>query len=383
MLRKSIFRYLIVIALCAAAVLCISGAFAEQRPVPEPNAGLVYCADWQDGFSNLQEDWYKTSGTLSAIDAGTYEAVFTLKNPGDTWNDGSTTFKAVEWTIAPYTPAVAPDIKLSNIPIYDGTPKTQLIKPVMLDGFDDAATYELSGNTQTVVGEYTLTVRGTKNFSFEATKSWFILSPDKIVVDTKNVQKYDDKPIVTLDEGKLKTNVNLDPGLVTSISDHITITVEANTTELTEEEKDQYDKQFNTNIDEAGIYGVVDINLKVEGKPDYIRELLSPIKVELTLSKVNLPGGDYNKKSITVVGFHRDDEAARQMYLSRIDIGRCAVDNSTIYVNFMNDKFSKFAIIDGGPVPPKTGDETPLIIYAASIVLAAGVIWFLIRRRAR
>lgn len=386
MLRKSIFRYLIIIALCAAAVLCASGAFAEERPVPEPNAGLEYCEHLQNGFY-LPNDWYNTAGTLSATDAGTYQAVFTLKNAGDTWTDGSTGPKTVEWTIAPYTPADAPDIQLSNMPIYDGTPKTQLIKPVMLEGFENAATYELSDNTRTDVGEYTLTVTGTKNFAFTATKTWHILSPDKIVVDTTHIESHNNKPVVAFDEGKLKTSVKIDPERVKSTGDKITIKVEATANvNLTDKEKRKFAEQFYTKVDEVDekIYAVVDINISYYVNDKYVapvRKLNRPVETELTAPNRI---GNYIEPTAQVVRFHYDDSSKEDKFTAeKIKPSISVLTPDSAYLIFENDLFSKFAIIDGNPLLPKTGDETPLIIYAASIVLAAGAIWFLIRRRAR
>lgn len=50
---------------------------------------------------NMNSRYISKSGTLSATEAGTYEIVYTLKNPNATWDDGTSMPYTVQWVIAP------------------------------------------------------------------------------------------------------------------------------------------------------------------------------------------------------------------------------------------------------------------------------------------
>lgn len=72
-------------------------------------------------------------------------------------------------------------IELGDMPMYDGTLKTQTVKVVLANGVT-VTDYLVSGNTATEIGAYTLTVTGEGNFEGTATAVWRI-APDLSAID--------------------------------------------------------------------------------------------------------------------------------------------------------------------------------------------------------
>ena len=68
------------------------------------------------------------------------------------------------------------EITLGEALTYTGQEQTQQITSVTVDGL--TVTYDVTGNTGTDAGSYTLTVTGTGNFTGTATKDWSIAKAD-------------------------------------------------------------------------------------------------------------------------------------------------------------------------------------------------------------
>ena len=80
-----------------------------------------------------------------------------------------------DWTIAPKDISNAV-ITLGDTLTYNGQEQTQTVTSVTVDGL--SVTYDVTGNTGTDAGDYTLTITGTGNFTGTATKDWTIAPKD-------------------------------------------------------------------------------------------------------------------------------------------------------------------------------------------------------------
>ena len=100
--------------------------------------------------------------------AGTYTLTVT-----GTGNFTGTATK--DWTIAPKDISNAV-ITLGDTLTYNGQEQTQTVTSVTVDGL--SVTYDVTGNTGTDAGDYTLTITGTGNFTGTATKDWTIAPRD-------------------------------------------------------------------------------------------------------------------------------------------------------------------------------------------------------------
>lgn len=119
----------------------------------------------------LPDDWsWNDPDTTSVGNVGsnTFSATYT---PSDTTNYNTVTKNlTVAVSAKGITNAV---ITLGDALTYTGQQQTQQIASVTVDGMA-VTTYEISGNTGTDAGAYTLTVTGTGNFTGEATQEWSI-----------------------------------------------------------------------------------------------------------------------------------------------------------------------------------------------------------------
>ena len=70
---------------------------AQVVEVPVAASGLVYNGDEQVGVS--ESEYYELSGQFKAVEAGSYEAVASLRE-GCVWSDGTTAPKTIRWSIA-------------------------------------------------------------------------------------------------------------------------------------------------------------------------------------------------------------------------------------------------------------------------------------------
>ena len=81
------------------AYIVLASDKSNSVDLPTANDALVYSGKSQIGFQGFS-DAYTLSGTVSATDAGDYEATASLKN-GYVWSDGTTEDKTIKWSIAP------------------------------------------------------------------------------------------------------------------------------------------------------------------------------------------------------------------------------------------------------------------------------------------
>ena len=112
--------------------------------------------------------WDTPDASVGNVGGNTFSAIYT---PSDTTNyntvneDLTVTVSAKDITGA--------EITLGDSLTYTGQEQTQQIASVIVDDLT-VTTYEISGNTGTDAGTYTLTVTGTGNFTGTATKEWTI-----------------------------------------------------------------------------------------------------------------------------------------------------------------------------------------------------------------
>lgn len=114
--------------------------------VPTQNGTLTYTGGvLTPSWNSFNPSTLEISGQTSGTDAGTYNAIFTLKE-GYTWADGTKTPKTVPWTIGRATVAVPTQ---SGNPAYTG----QNQSPVW-DGYDSSKMTIGGTTTGTNAGEY-------------------------------------------------------------------------------------------------------------------------------------------------------------------------------------------------------------------------------------
>ncbi len=114
---------------------------------------------------------YTVTGATQTA-AGNYEVRVELNdNTVSEWKDGSTDDLIFAFSIDRKDITDA-EITLAAQPTYNGYEQTQQVASVKIDGLD--ATFTVSGNTATEVGEsdYTLTITGSGSFKGSATAKW-------------------------------------------------------------------------------------------------------------------------------------------------------------------------------------------------------------------
>ena len=133
-----------------------------------------------DGITLVEGKDYVVSND-TAVEAGEYELV--VLGRGNYEGD-----KIVKFTVAKNTIANS-DVELIGNLIYDGTSQAQPVKvtvgdKVLLEGLD----YEVTGNTATKAGTYTLTVKGIGSFEGTATVKYTVAAADmsKATVEMTN-----------------------------------------------------------------------------------------------------------------------------------------------------------------------------------------------------
>lgn len=130
--------------------------------IPQQLGKLVFTGEPQmPMFVGYDSERMAISGVFEAVDAGTYEAIFTPID-GNVWSNGEANPVIVEWTIEEM-PVAAPTIETNEFE-YDGTAQA-----VAIDNYDtdELATYfELSGDqSATGAGEYELVVTARDNYT--------------------------------------------------------------------------------------------------------------------------------------------------------------------------------------------------------------------------
>ena len=161
----------------------------KHAPVTAPKtvADLIYNGKAQE----LITPGETTEGTLqykigdgkwqeeipTAVDAGTYRISYKAVRPA---GHGESEAKELEVKIAPKSMENA-EITLKNLLKYTGEQQTQQIEKVAVDGLEvpeDA--YEVTGNTATKAGTYTLTITAKEgsNYTGQVTKT-YVIAPTK------------------------------------------------------------------------------------------------------------------------------------------------------------------------------------------------------------
>ena len=145
----------------------------KQIDPPTAMGSLTYTGSSQTGVAT--GPGYKLTGVSTATNAGTYYA-YAEPESNYAWTGGSTSSKTLKWTIAPASISTV-TISLSATSFaYDGQTKQPTVsvklgtKALALD-----TAYTISGTqSATKVGSYSLTVKGTGNYTGSVTKTWTI-----------------------------------------------------------------------------------------------------------------------------------------------------------------------------------------------------------------
>ena len=150
----------------------------------ENDPALSYNAVISEGKGVIGSDLVITVDRVDGEDVGTYAIIATMaENPNYkiiSNVDGVFTIEAKEITLA--------DVALNGMLTYNGTAQTQAITVT------EGVTYQVSGNTGTNAGEYTLTVTGNGNYTGEVTLPWSIAKA-QVQITLENVTVDVDDPI--------------------------------------------------------------------------------------------------------------------------------------------------------------------------------------------
>ena len=148
-----------------------------------PTVELTYSNELAEDELNISMVWNATKDS----DVGTYGTNFTWQR----YENWDVEHVGGALTIKPKT-ITAADVKLDGALTYNGTEQTQGI--IVTDGI----TYEVTGNTGTNAGEYTLTVTGTGNYTGTVELPWTIAKADvKVAVDNVSKVYGEDDPTLT------------------------------------------------------------------------------------------------------------------------------------------------------------------------------------------
>ena len=168
------------------ASFTIVKADAKFTP-PTARTGLIYDGEAQnlidsgssaDGTFNYWLDGEQPSTDIpQARNAGTYTVHYQLK--GDKNHENGTAGK-IDVEIAPKDITDA-TVTLGESLTYNGQQQTQRIASVKVDGLD--VTYDVTDNTETNAGSYTMTLTGTGNFTGTKEVPWSIGKKD--IADAK------------------------------------------------------------------------------------------------------------------------------------------------------------------------------------------------------
>lgn len=136
--------------------------------------GKEQTLDFTVGKADGLDVTYDATG-YKATNAGEYELTITANG-----NFVGVAIKA--WSIAKKDIAGA-QIVLGDALIYNGSEQTQSISSVTVDGLTLKTTdYDISGNTATNAGDYTLTITGKGNFSGDVTKAYSVAKASAPVI---------------------------------------------------------------------------------------------------------------------------------------------------------------------------------------------------------
>ncbi len=165
----------------------ISWTIAKAKVTP-PTArtGLVYSGLSQTAVA--LGSGFSLSGTLSAVDAGTYTVTARLSDTTNySWTDGTTASKTINWSIAAASLSSA---SVSAIPAQTYTGSALKPEPTLtwngttlVEGTD----YTLSYRNNTAVGTATVTITGTGNFAGTRTTSFSITAAPKVSISSASV----------------------------------------------------------------------------------------------------------------------------------------------------------------------------------------------------
>ena len=142
-----------------------------ETPKVESSTNDVAAASFL--YESTDDQGYK--GSTVPTDAGNYKVTVTLPENLQYQSCEASD----EFTISPRD-IVAAEVTLGTTRIYTGKELTQKVEKVVLDEWN--VTYTVSGNQETGVGVYELTVTGTGNFTGTVKKEWRIL-PDTSAID--------------------------------------------------------------------------------------------------------------------------------------------------------------------------------------------------------
>ncbi len=121
------------------------------RPVPDAPPDLIFNGDPQTPAFSVPEG-VTASGTGPKTHAGTYEIVLELDDPAhDTWPDGTTGEKRIQWRILP-KPLAPPNVPETDF-VYDGT----AFSPTMDGGSPEVVV--TGDRTATGSGQYVIRFR--------------------------------------------------------------------------------------------------------------------------------------------------------------------------------------------------------------------------------
>ena len=164
----------------------ITPADAQFTP-PTPKTGLIYDGETQElinsgssehgTFQYWLEGEHPSENIPQAKDAGTYTVHYQLK--GDQNHEDGTAGK-IDVEIAPKDISDA-TVTLGESLTYNGQQQTQSVASVEVDGLE--VTYDVTDNTETNAGSYTMTLTGTGNFTGTKEVPWSIGKKD--IADAK------------------------------------------------------------------------------------------------------------------------------------------------------------------------------------------------------
>ncbi|MCQ2250256.1 MAG: hypothetical protein MJZ66_04010, partial [Bacteroidales bacterium] len=177
------------------------------------------------------------------------------------------------------TPGVAPitTIELASGTLtYNGVKQTQKIQSVTVTGFGDLKEtddYEVSGNTGTDAGDYTLTVTGTGNFTGSVEKVW-------------NIAKASiNEAVVTLSENPTYSGAQIKP-----TSEKLTVTINDKTLGNSDYEIKSYGENKNVAYNASGVI-TNGGSVKISGIGNYTGEAEGYFVIEpFDITNSNTPG---------------------------------------------------------------------------------------------
>lgn len=321
--------------------------------------------------------------TLGGADAGNYDVIYPV----------SATVNITKKDISDGTVILKGPVLTEN-----GAPQTQPVEKIVLPGFENVS-WELTDNTETSPGIYTLTVTGTGNYTGSITKTFTIKENNPGAPAGTGVTTSFYNGIITLQvennpavpQIKLNTGGNEAESAMAGAEDHSRVadgenlSLKIKTAPRSESDLSEYERgSIRYAIGSKTFAGYMDISLfkKLSGDPaetEY-HETYSPLDITLTI-----PAGMYPKvRTYYIVGYY-NGKATLIPSVYNAEAGT---------LTFKTDEFGVFALCytspnggggggSGGNKAAPTGDTGVVLLWASAACAGVAGITFILGRDGR